>query len=205
MWPAEQVVIRWLMSKGAAFAYFASFSNAGNFLVAQRRREKDMASGHMQVHIDLINVPSSVAYWRKALDVPETDLPALTAEQKRTARSFGISEREYAQTVLARQYSEARYRRYAEHFGNLLVKAARSRSVESAEVTYDGWENKFHCWLEAKGTTVPIIFDAELIIAPLERGDSRGLVEAEKRLKQAVEWALQPVAKAGHRPVNKNA
>ena len=145
----------------------------------------------MNVNIKIINIPSSTADRKRALDRPHSELPSLTKEQKTNAKDFGISEDEYARSVLARQYSEARYRRYAEHFGTLLEEAAKSHDIESAEVIYDGLDDKFHCWLRINGRDVPLVFDADIITEPLERGDQSALLTAQRDLKTAVEWLVQ--------------
>lgn len=150
----------------------------------------------MKVSIKLINVPGSVANWEHARRAARRELPVLTPEQRSMAKDFGIPEEDYARDVLARRYSESRYRRYTERFARLLAKAARSYSVDSVEITYDGWDNRFHCWMEKNGGTIPIIFDADLVSVPLERGDKDLLLDTEKRIKRAVEWALQPVSAA---------
>ncbi|MBI4480240.1 MAG: hypothetical protein HY651_09480 [Acidobacteria bacterium] len=145
----------------------------------------------MDVKINIINIPSSGADWKRALDQPLSELPVLSKEQKRNAKDFGISEEEYARSVLSRQYTEARYRQYAEHFGTLLVETAKSHGIESAEVTYDGWDDKFHCWLKLNGRDVPLDFDADIITVPIERGDQSALQAAKRDLKTAIEWLVQ--------------
>lgn len=149
----------------------------------------------MEVNVDIINIPGNTADWKWALQVPTRDLPRLTQEQKATAKDFGISEEEYARSVIARQYSEARYRRYAEHFGDLLEKAAKSHDIESVKVIYDGWEDKFHCRLKINKTELPLDFDANIITEPLDRGDKSALLQAQRDLKRAVEWISQELSK----------
>jgi hypothetical protein len=145
----------------------------------------------MDVKINIINIPSSGADWKRASDRPLGELPVLSKEQIETAKDFGISEEEYARNVLSRQYTEARYRRYAEHFGSMLTEAAKSQSIESAEVIYDGLDDKFHCWLKLNGQDVPLVFDADIVREPLERGDQRKLETAKRDLKTAVQWLVQ--------------
>ncbi len=149
----------------------------------------------MKVNVEVINIPGSVADWRFAKRVSPDELPVLTKEQKSIARDFGISEKDYARSVLGRRYAEARYTEYAKHFGQLLQKAAGTYSVESAEVIYDVWQEKFHCRLKANGVVVPISFSADIVVAPLERGES--LQQAEKAVQHGVERALSLSSKAG--------
>ena len=144
----------------------------------------------MDVKIKIINIPSSSADWKRALDRPRSELPVLSKEQKGNAKDFGISEEEYARSALARQYTEARYRRYAEHFGTLLKEAAELHGFESAEVIYDGLDDKFHCWLKMNGKDMPLVFDADIITEPLERGKQGALLTAKRDLKTAIEWLV---------------
>jgi hypothetical protein len=147
----------------------------------------------MKVNIDVINIPGTTANLKWAQEQPRRELPALTKEQRSIAKDLGMTEEQYGESMLARQYSEARYRRYAEQFGQFLAKAARAYRFESADVIYDGWDNRFHCWLMGKEAKVPLVFDANIIIAPLEAGDKNGLLEAEKAVKNAVEFLSRDV------------
>lgn len=149
----------------------------------------------MKVNVQVINIPVSMADWKLARQAASKELPALTLEQKSFARDFGISEEEYARDVLGRKYAEARYRRYAEHFASLLLRAARARSVQSAEIIFDVWEKKFHCWLKQNGSVVPVSFAAGIITLPLEHGDSEGLRQARKAVQFGVEQALSVASK----------
>jgi len=151
----------------------------------------------MKVNVEVINVPGSVADWRFAKRASNDELPVLTKEQKSIARDFGISEEDYARSVLGRRYAEARYTEYAKQFGQLLQKAVGAHSVESAEVIYDVWQDKFHCRLKANGDVVPISFTADIVVAPLERGDRKSLQQAEKAVKYGIERALSLSSKAG--------
>jgi hypothetical protein len=126
----------------------------------------------------------------------------LTQEQKATAKDFGISEEEYARSVIARQYSEARYKRYAEQFGALLAKAGESHKLESADVIYDGWDDKFRCRLKINGNEAQLHVDANIITEAVERGDESALKQAQKDLNLAVErliWELSSKRKVSSR------
>ena len=147
----------------------------------------------MNINIEVINIPGTIANLKWAQEQPRRELPVLTKEQRGIAKDFGMTEGQYAESILARRYSEARYRRYAEQFGQFLAKAAHARRFESADVIYDGWDNKFHCWLIEKGAKVPLVFDANIIIAPLEAGDRNGLLEAEKAVRNAVQFLSRDV------------
>ena len=97
---------------------------------------------------------------------------------------------------LARQIAEGRYQRYAQRFGELLVKAAAPHAIDSAEVVYDLWEDKFYCYLKGAQAPIPLRFDATIVTDPLERGDREGLVNAERRVQFGVDEAFRTFAVA---------
>jgi len=149
----------------------------------------------MEVNIQIINIPGSPVNWQWAQQVPKNQMPRLNAEQKSTAKDFGISEEEYARSVIARQYSEARYKRHADRFRELLAKAGDKHHVESADVIYDGWDDKFHCKLKINATEATLDFDASIITEALEQGDENRLSQAERDLTNAVGWLVQDVSR----------
>ena len=166
--------------------------------------EKLQEAEQFLIDIQVINVPSSAADRKFAEEVPRTKLPRLTEEQRSLARVLGVSDEEYARGVLGRRNAEDRYRRYAEHLRQLLMKAARSYSVNSAQVIYDGWGHQFSCRLKRRdGGVVPLVFDAAIITVPLERGDENGLLNAERAVKRAVELATRPPFSVTARTVEK--
>ena len=149
----------------------------------------------MEIKVQLVNLPGSSANWKRALEVPKNELPALSDEQKSFAKRFGMSDEEYARSVWARRFSEALYQRYAEQLGKFLQDASLSSDIELIEIAYDGWKNMFYCTLQKRaGERVPLVIDANLIIRPLETGDDEGLRYAAKRVKRAAELALEPVS-----------
>ncbi len=145
----------------------------------------------MRVDIKVINIPGSGADWKLAGTANEDELPELNEDQRSIARAYGIPERDYQRSVLARQIAEGRYRRYAQRFGELLVKAAAPHAVDSAEVVYDLWDDKFYCYLKGTRASIPLRFDATIITDPLERGDQGGLVNAERRVQFGVDEAFR--------------
>ena len=150
----------------------------------------------MRVDIRIINIPGSAADWRLAATVNDDGLPELNEDQRSIAKAYGIPERDYRRSVLARQVAEGRYQRYAQRFSELLVKAAAPHAVDSAEVVYDLWEDKFYCYLKGANGPIPLRFDATIVTEALERGDQEGLVSAQRRVQFGVDEAFHTSAVA---------
>jgi hypothetical protein len=152
----------------------------------------------MDVRIEVINIPGSVADWKLAEGVAESKLPELNKDQESIAKAFGIPESDYRRSVLAKQIAEARYRSYAREFGEFLARAAAPHSVQSAEIVYDLWEGKFYCYLKRDSSAIPLRFDANLVTVPLEQGDQNALRQAEKAIQFGVDEALRISENAGN-------
>ena len=154
----------------------------------------------MDIRVQLVNLPGSPANWKRALDVPRNELPVLNDEQKSFAKDFGMSDEQYARSIWAGRFSEALYRRYAEQLGRLLQDADLPPDIESIDIAYDGWKNKFYCSLQTRGgETIPLVIDANIIIRPLETGDDEGLRYAARSVKRAADLALHPVSQRPQR------
>ena len=148
----------------------------------------------MEVRIQLVNVPGSSADWKRALEVPIGELPALTDQQKAFAKDFGMSDEQYARSIWAGLYSEALFRRYAEKLGEFLQAAGLPSEIDVVEISYDGSKNKFHCYLKKNdGQTIPMVIDANIVIHPFETGDEKTLSDAMQRVKRAAEMAISPI------------
>ena len=156
----------------------------------------------MRVDIKVINVPGSGADWDLAAAVHEDELPELNEDQRSIAKAYGIRERDYRRSELAREIAEARYRRYAQRFGEFLAEAAGSHGVDSAEVVYDLWEDKFYCYLKGVNSSISLRFDAAIITDPLERGDQASLLNAERRVEFGVDEAFRAPAVARGGPAD---
>ena len=74
-----------------------------------------MAAPHFEVLVS--GVTSSVDDWKRAMNVPKTELPKLSDEQKEIARKMGMSLEEYARGVLVFQYGEQRQKDRGESLG----------------------------------------------------------------------------------------
>ena len=149
-------------------------------------------------HVQVINVPSAPADTWLAERIARDQLPRLNADHKSIAKAFDISEEEYARGMAARQISEDRYRLHAERCWDLLMEAARPRSIDAVDVIYDVSSRRFYCELGHDGNAWRFFLDARLISEPLERGDRAGLEKARDSIQFAVDNAL--VSPAGTAP-----
>ena len=77
-----------------------------------------MEASDFQVVIEGSSI--SPADWVRASAARGTELPELTAEQKKVARGFKISEEEYARGELARLYGQERMRARAGRLGGIV-------------------------------------------------------------------------------------
>jgi hypothetical protein len=140
-------------------------------------------------HIDVINVPAKMADFRFAAESGE-GLPGLNENQRSIARIFGIPEEKYQLEIQAKLYGEERYRLFAERFWDLVMQAGEPYALESAEVVYDVAAGKFYCELNCDGITRRAAFAAEVISAPIERGDREGILAAQEAVKVWLEEVL---------------
>jgi hypothetical protein len=141
-------------------------------------------------HVQVINVPASPADVLLAEQAPGNELPRLNADQKSIAKAFGIPDEEYARSVVAKHFSEERYRFYAERCWDFLMDAARAHSVNVVDVIYDVSSGRFYCDLQQNGCTRRFFLDARLVSEPLQHGDKIGLDRAREAIRFAVEEAL---------------
>jgi len=92
---------------------------------------------------------TSVVDWQKAMAVGKDDLPELTPQQRAFSKRFGISEEEYARSVLAGRYGEERTKERTAALGNTIqqildkrVPGARLERI-TAELIDGRWRLEF--------------------------------------------------------------
>lgn len=104
---------------------------------------------------------TSVDEWRRAHSAPKNEVPRLNDVQKDVARKFGISEEEYARSVLAGQYGRERMvdraRRIGEIIQDVLDREGTTSRVVAviSEMFNDRWLVKVQSPEEVFGITVP--------------------------------------------------
>lgn len=142
--------------------------------------------------VDVINVPTSPADVVLAERAASPELPRLNADQQSLAKALGIPEQGYARGALAKQYSEDRYRFYAERCWDFLMGAAKAHSIDAVGVVYDVSSARFFCEMRWHGTVRRFTLNARIVSEPLEAGDKSGLDRAREAIRFAVEQAIAP-------------
>ena len=142
--------------------------------------------------VDVINVPTSPADVVLAERAAPKALPRLNADQQSLAKALGIPDQDYKRTVLAKQYSEDRYRFYAERCWDLLIDATNGKPVDAVGVVYDVSSGKFNCEILLGGSARRFALNARIVWEPLEAGDSAGLDKAREAIRFGVEQVLAP-------------
>ncbi len=72
--------------------------------------------------VEVSDYSVSVDEWRRAQKAPSEELPPLSEVQKEVAHKFGISEEEYARSVLAGRFGVRRLRTRARKLGDEIEK-----------------------------------------------------------------------------------
>ena len=100
-------------------------------LIGSRVSENVVAVGCMssqgqmetpKFRIDLSDYSVSIDEWRRAHNASKSELPDLNELQREVAAKFGISEEDYARSVLAGQYGMRRLRHRARRLGDEVEK-----------------------------------------------------------------------------------
>jgi hypothetical protein len=81
--------------------------------------------------VELSDYSVSVDEWTRAQNAPKSELPELNEAQKAVAGKFGISEEQYARSVLAGRYGMRRLRTRAVRLGEEVEKILHDVSAES--------------------------------------------------------------------------
>lgn len=89
-----------------------------------------MTTGQIEIVLPLAySTPTSAEEWKRAMAVPGSQLPSLSAQQRDIARKFNIPEEEYARNVLAGSYGLERTRKRANDLGEAVQAAIRALDV----------------------------------------------------------------------------
>jgi hypothetical protein len=81
--------------------------------------------------VEVSDYSVSVDEWRRAQSAPKDGLPELTEAQREVANKFGISEEQYARSVLAVRFGVQRLRNRATKLGEEVQKILVGVSAES--------------------------------------------------------------------------
>ena len=87
--------------------------------------------GTPKFRVELSDYSVSVDEWARAQNAPKSELPELNEAQKAVAGKFGISEEQYARSVLAKRYGMRRLRTRAVRLGEEVERILRDVSSKS--------------------------------------------------------------------------
>jgi hypothetical protein len=132
--------------------------------------------------------------WLSAQQLPASELPSLSAEQKSVAEKLGVSPEDYARSAKAGEMTRHELHAKTETFGSVLERKIRDRvpnaSVESvALLTFEG---KFRVVAVVGGKHVRLQIDEELVDDLLQSGSP----ELETRLDRIIDLNLPNSAAA---------
>lgn len=141
---------------------------------------------------------TSVVEWDRAQLAPRSELPRLTAEQRAVARKFGISEEEYARSVLAGLYGDermrARARRLGEEVQRMLGRLGDGHYWVKAVIA-ELLRGRWVVCVRARGNDVNVAIPRELADDVLDSYTTDDL----RKLQEKLLSALQPAEPVGKR------
>lgn len=149
--------------------------------------EDQMASSHFQVVVSDYSV--SVDEWRRARSAPKGDLPPLSQAQREVASKFGISEEEYARSVLAGRYGVLRLRTRATKLGEEVDKILFevSPACRVVRVIADMVRNRWVVFIETPNREVGVSIPRGLGDDFLDSGTRETAEELKARVKSGLE------------------
>ncbi len=146
-----------------------------------------------QFKVEVSDYSVSVDEWRRAQSAPNSELPELSEAQRDVAGKFGISEEDYARSVLAGRYGVHRLRKRTAKLGvgieKILHEVSPGCRVSKviAEMFRERWVILIRTPSGDIGVSVPRDLGDEFL-------DS-GVGEAAEELKARVKAGLEPGGK----------
>ena len=126
--------------------------------------------------------------WEKVRNLPPEQLPQLTDDQRAVARKLGISEEDYARSVVAGEKSQEVLLAKAERLARLLEQRMHAAGISGQvnRVTLRTIQDRFDIELQVNDRILPLRIE-ESIIDDYFDGGSR---DSEQRLSQILDRAL---------------
>lgn len=126
--------------------------------------------------------------WFRAQQLPASELPFLTDEQKTVAEKLGISAEDYARSAKAGEFSSEELLAKTEAVGRLLEKKMRERNPDSSidSIVLLTFEGKFRVVAVAGGREIRLQIDEDLLDDLLQSGSQ----ELETRLDRIIDMNL---------------
>jgi len=126
---------------------------------------------------------SSTEEWRRALAADDSELPELTEDQKKWAKRFGVTEKEYARGVLVGNYGQERTKGKGRALGELVEEILQV--LDGYRLVAVLWQGSRLRWLlriqgPEKTFGVPVSFEAADDVL------NSGILEEFEKLKASV-------------------
>ncbi|MBZ5545371.1 MAG: hypothetical protein LAO07_17095 [Acidobacteriia bacterium] len=117
-----------------------------------------------KIRVDVSDYSVSIDEWRRAQNAPKGELPELNELQREFAKNFGISEEEYARSVLAVRYGVRRLRSRARKLGEEVEKILLEAGTECrvARVVADMARERWVIVLQTPSRQVGIAVSREI-------------------------------------------
>jgi len=155
-----------------------------------------MTTGQIEIVLPLAySTPTSAEEWKRAMAVPGSQLPSLSAQQREIARKFNIPEEEYARNVLAGSYGLEKTRKKANDLGQAVQAAIGPLDVGYRvtavirDVNRLGWVVR----IETSAGDVNVLVSKELAEGLLDSGSESEKEQLRIRVLSSVEQAkLRP-------------
>lgn len=140
------------------------------------------------VNLRVIGSSTTLGEMERASLAPKSELPKLTKEQRDFVRRFGGSEEEYARSLLAGKYSEARWYQRAEALRDAVL-AMLPRLAEGAElrkVTLDVGNLRSVLGISLQGREVGCIIPMSTVDDLLDFKDFGARRALEAKIREAL-------------------
>jgi hypothetical protein len=140
---------------------------------------------------------TSVEEWDRAQRAPRSELPKLDGEQKDMAKKFGISEEEYARSVLAGLYGDERMKSRARRLGQVIQRMLGGLGKGPYRVTAvvaEMFKGRWVVSLRGDDTRVNVAIPRELADDVLDSYTTDDITELKRKLVAGLRLA-EPVGK----------
>jgi hypothetical protein len=126
--------------------------------------------------------------WEKVRNLPSEQLPQLTEDQRAVARKLGVSEEDYARSVVAGERSQEVLLAKAERLARLLEQRMRAAGIAGQvnRVTLRTIQDRFDIELQVNDRVLPLRIDESIIDDYFDGGSG----DSEQRLSQILDRAL---------------
>lgn len=153
------------------------------------------------IEIIVTGQSTSVDEWARANRADENELPMLSNDQKSFARKFGLSEVDFARSVLAGRYGSEKRAAEASRFAGLLREAVvglpGGSEIEIDQVVFSTFDRRFFCHLREGSREFSFEIGSSFVADHLDSGDHKLRESLKQVLAERVEQARRQSVGAG--------